>query len=322
MPEESGISAEHPVVVVVDEGGDGQRIDNYLFTRLKGVPKTWVYRVLRRGEVRVNKGRAKPATRLAAGDQVRIPPVRIAQREVSDGPSRTYRETINKSIIYEDDLILVINKPAGFAVHGGSGVSHGVIEILRALRPQAKYLELAHRLDRETSGCLMLAKRRSALQILQELQLDGRIEKRYLALLPGNWRKGRITVDMPLQKNTLRSGERVVRVDAEGKVAITHFEVREHLTGCMLVEAVLETGRTHQIRVHAAHLESPILGDPKYGDAELNRRFREFGLKRLFLHAHRLDIPWPGRPGGYHFTAPLSTDLQAVVDGLRDNAKV
>ncbi len=302
-------------MVTIDENNDGQRLDNFLIGQLKGVPRSWVYRVLRRGEVRVNKGRCKPARRLQIGDVVRIPPVRQTNKQ-ADIPSARRIAEIEKSICYEDDLLLIVNKPAGVAVHGGSGLSHGVIEILRASRPNAAFLELAHRLDRETSGCLMLAKKRSALRRLQELQRDGKIEKRYLALLAGRTRKGSWRVDSPLKKNTLKSGERVVRVDPEGKPAITHFKVKQRFAEAFLVEAELETGRTHQIRVHAASNGTPILGDPKYGDEAANRVMRKLGLRRLFLHAASLRFDWPGVRGSFRIEAPLPTELQSVIETL------
>ncbi len=202
--------------LTVDENAEGQRIDNFLMARLKGVPKSWVYRVLRKGEVRVNKGRAKPTRKLEIGDEVRVPPVRRSDDKALI-PGAGMQQAITDNILYEDDLLLIVNKPSGMAVHGGSGVSHGVIEALRAARPEAKFLELAHRLDRDTSGCLMLAKKRSALKELQRLQVTNQVDKRYQALLDGRWRKGKQTVDVPLQKNTLKSGERMVRVDPEGK---------------------------------------------------------------------------------------------------------
>jgi 23S rRNA pseudouridine955/2504/2580 synthase len=301
--------------LVIDEGHDGQRLDNFLLSQLKGVPKSWVYRVLRRGEVRVNKGRCKPDRRLRIGDTVRIPPLRLAPSRASEPPPAAM-ERIENAIVYEDHLMLVVDKPAGVAVHGGSGVSHGVIELLRAARPDAPFLELAHRLDRETSGCLMLAKRRSALRTLQELQRAGRIEKRYLALLSGRTRKGGWRADAPLRKNTLKSGERIVRVDPEGKQAVTHFSVRSRYSDATLVEALLETGRTHQIRVHAAQAGMPILGDPKYGDEDANRRFRELGLKRLFLHAASLRFEWPESGRLHVFEAPLPADLQQVLESM------
>ena len=317
MPEAS-CQAGGVRMVTIDERNDGQRLDNFLIAQLKGVPRSWVYRVLRRGEVRVNKGRCKPARRLQVGDVVRIPPLRQAQK-TSDSPSVYLIEKVKKTILYEDDLLLVINKPAGIAVHGGSGLSHGVIEILRASRAEGTFLELAHRLDRETSGCLMLAKKRSALRRLQELQRDGKIEKRYLALLAGRSRKGNWRADAPLRKNTLKSGERIVRVDPEGKPAVTQFKVAQRFTGAFLVEALLETGRTHQIRVHAAANGSPILGDPKYGDETANRAFRDLGLRRLFLHAASVRFAWPEAGGSFHVEAPLPKDLQRVVMTLSEH---
>ncbi len=315
---ERATTAGRVQLVTIDENNDGQRLDNFLLGHLKGVPRTWVYRVLRRGEVRVNKGRCKPAYRLRIGDLVRIPPLR--QSEPSSGlPPQLQVETIEKTICYEDNLILVVNKPAGLAVHGGSGLAHGVIELLRAARPDAPYLELAHRLDRDTSGCLMLAKRRSALTALQELQRAGAIEKRYLALLAGRIRKGAWRADLPLRKNTLKSGERMVRVDPEGKTAVTLFKVVQRFADASLVEATLETGRTHQIRVHAAANGTPILGDPKYGDVEANRHFRALGLRRLFLHAASLRFRWPGEQRDFYIEAPLPDELRAVIERLDED---
>lgn len=303
-------------LVEVDDSADGQRVDNFLLKHLKGAPRTLIYRLLRKGEVRVNKGRVKPTYKLRLGDVVRIPPVRLGDAQDKPSPSDKQQQDILKTVIYEDDLILIVNKPSGWAVHGGSGVSLGVIEALRAARPELRQLELAHRLDRDTSGCLMLAKKRSALKMLQDLQRHGRIEKRYLALLAGRWRKGKATVDAPLRKNTLSGGERVVRVDAEGKASRTFFEVLGRYTDATLVEATLDTGRTHQIRVHAAHLGTPILGDPKYGDDAANRRLRELGLRRLFLHAHRLDFTWPDTGKRFSVQAELPDALQAVLNRL------
>lgn len=302
--------------VIVDERGDGQRIDNFLLRELKGVPRTLIYRLLRKGEVRVNKGRAKAGRKLVTGDVVRIPPVRLPTRQQAGSPADWQIKKIEESVLYEDNLILIINKESGLAVHGGSGISFGVIELLRASRPQEKALELAHRLDRDTSGCLMLAKRRSALRTLQELQRQGRVHKRYLALLQGCWNKDRQQVKVPLKKNTLKSGERVVRVDAAGKDAHTEFRVLKRFADATLVEAVLKTGRTHQIRVHAQYLGTPILGDEKYGHEQTNRDYRKLGLKRLFLHAASLRFPWPDREQGYAFEAPLSPELQQLLDKL------
>jgi len=301
--------------VTVDEGSDGQRIDNFLLRELKGVPRTHIYRLLRKGEVRVNKGRAKANRKLILGDVVRIPPVRLPTREEAGKPSHSLMQLIDKSIIYEDDLLLIISKPSGLAVHGGSGISFGVIEVLRALRPEAKFLELAHRLDRDTSGCLLVAKKRSALRILQDLQREGKVNKRYLALLEGRWRRGKEDVRVPLKKNILQSGERRVKVDPEGKDSRTIFRVRQAYSQATLVEAELKTGRTHQIRVHAAWLKSPILGDTKYGDETANKWARSQGLKRLFLHAVYLHFPWPGRTD-YEIEAPLPEDLVALLEKL------
>ena len=301
--------------LTVDENAEGQRIDNFLMARLKGVPKSWVYRVLRKGEVRVNKGRAKPTRKLEIGDEVRVPPVRRSDDKALT-PGTGMQQAITDNILYEDDLLLIVNKPSGMAVHGGSGVSHGVIEALRAARPDAKFLELAHRLDRDTSGCLMLAKKRSSLKELQRLQVTNQVDKRYQALLDGRWRKGKQTVDVPLQKNTLKSGERMVRVDPEGKKAITHFTVLQHFSSSTLVEAKLETGRTHQIRVHAQYAGTPIVGDNKYETPEALAYWNEQGAKRLFLHAWRLTFPWEGKR--FQIEAPLPAELQSVLEGIAE----
>ncbi len=297
--------------VEIDPERAGQRVDNYLMSELKGVPRTWVYRVLRKGEVRVNGRRIKPDYRLAAGDRLRIPPVRVR----AEGPAARPAAWLEDRILYEDRDLLVLDKPSGMAVHGGSGVSQGVIEALRATRKDARFLELVHRLDRETSGCLMVAKRRSALRRLHELLRRGGVEKRYLALVAGDWREPR-WIDAPLRKNSLRGGERLVRVSADGKPARSRFEPLTAFGEATLVEVVLDTGRTHQIRVHAAHAGHPLAGDPRYGDEAFNRRLRELGLRRLFLHAHRLAFsPGEDRPP-VDVSAPLPEDLAAVVDRL------
>ena len=304
-------------LLTVDEGSDGQRLDNYLINHLKGVPKSWIYRVMRRGEVRVNKGRCKPDRRVRQGDVVRIPPVRLAQRQ-PEGPAPGLIERIESAIVHEDSDMLIVNKPSGIAVHGGSGLSHGVIEILRASRPSAPFLELAHRLDRDTSGCLMLAKSRRILRELQDRQRAGAIEKRYTALLVGRTRKGTWRVDQPLRKNTLKSGERIVRVDPAGKPAITDFEVIRRFRGFTLVRAELGTGRTHQIRVHAASVQLPIAGDPKYGDEDANRAARKLGLKRLFLHAATLR--WSvGDRRHFSVEAPLPAELQSFLTQMAEH---
>lgn len=300
-------------ILAIESGYEGQRIDNFLLNYLKGVPKSFVYRILRRGEVRVNKGRIKASYRLQVGDQVRIPPVRVAEKRDHRKIDQRQLDRLEGAILYEDKRLLVLNKPSGIAVHGGSGLSFGVIEMLRQLRPDERQLELVHRLDRETSGCLLIAKRRSALRTLHELMRTNGIDKRYLALLNGNWSRERIEVDAPLLKNTLQGGERMVQVDPRGKEARTRFRVRQRYHDCMLVEARLMTGRTHQIRVHAAHLGSPILGDEKYGDNEANRRIRQAGLKRLFLHAETLRFRWPDDKQDACFRAPLEPAMSELL---------
>jgi 23S rRNA pseudouridine955/2504/2580 synthase len=293
----------------------GQRVDNFLRTELKGAPKSLVYRILRTGEVRVNKGRAKPETRLALGDVVRIPPLRLSE-ELPVRVGKSLESALGAAVIYEDEQLLVLDKPAGLAVHAGSGVKVGVIEALRALRPEATGLELAHRLDRETSGVLLLAKDRPTLLSLHDaLRGEGasaeRVRKTYLALVRGHWPDGLREVTAPLEKNTLRGGERLVEVRGDGKPSRTTFRVVERYAQATLVEASPITGRTHQIRVHAAHANHPIAGDDKYGDPEFDRALRACGLGRLFLHAARVELS-----GRRRFEARLPAELQAVLDQL------
>lgn len=299
--------------VSVSEDRDGQRLDNFLSGQLKGVPRSLIYRICRTGEVRVNGGRVKPDRRLVAGDEVRIPPVRVAEREESAPPPNTQLARIESAIIHEDRDFLVIDKPAGVASHGGSGVSFGAIELLRAARPRDT-LELAHRLDRDTSGVLVLTRKRSALTGLQAEIREGRVEKRYLALIEGALPKARLTVDAPLRKSVLQGGERMVRVDPEGKESRSRFSEVQRFADASLVEVALETGRTHQIRVHAQHLGHPLAGDEKYGDKEFNRLMRERGLKRLFLHAARFEFALGDRE--FAFNAPLAPELRATLDRL------
>ncbi|VAX14262.1 Ribosomal large subunit pseudouridine synthase C [hydrothermal vent metagenome] len=294
----------------------GQRIDNFLLTRLKGAPKSLIYRILRKGEVRVNKGRIKPPYKLQAGDEVRIPPVRLSAKPAAR-PSRSAIEVIAENILYEDKRLLVLNKPSGFAVHGGSGLSYGVIEALRTLFPKAPYLELVHRLDRDTSGCLLIAKKRSMLRFLHEQLREHRLHKQYLTLVKGLWPGGKQTINLPLRKNTLRSGERLVRVDDSGKVAISHFKPRTTSGLASLIEVDLETGRTHQIRVHAAYSGHPIAGDEKYGEADFNQKMRNYGLKRLFLHASNIAfLLSPDSEESIKIEAPLEASLQNTLKQL------
>lgn len=301
-------------IVTVDPEREGQRIDNFLTTRLKGVPRSLIYRIVRTGQVRINGKRAKPDTRLAAGDEVRIPPVRVAERNDPEAPLPGQLVRVEGAIIHEDREFVVIDKPSGVASHGGSGISFGAIELLRAARPNDA-LELVHRLDRDTSGVLVFARKRSALTALQAEIREGRATKRYLALLGGHLPQARMTVNQPLRKFVLQGGERMVRVDPEGKASVSHLIELERYAAATLTEVAIETGRTHQIRVHAAHVGHAVAGDEKYGERELNRAMREHGLKRLFLHAARFEFSIGGRE--FSFSAPLSPDLRAVVDSLQ-----
>lgn len=298
--------------MVIGPESEGQRLDNFLVSRLKGVPKSRVYRLLRRGEVRVNGGRAKPDYRLAEGDQVRIPPVRRAEPTPSPPGGRAAGGRLELRILHEDDRLIVLDKPSGMAVHGGSGLSHGVIEALRAARPEAPYLELVHRLDRDTSGCLLIAKRRSTLRSLHELLREGRVEKRYLALVAGQWDRGRVELTDRLRK-TARGGERFVEVDEEGKHAVSVFRPVDLHRLASLLEIELKTGRTHQIRVQAAAAGHPLAGDDRYGDRDFNRRMRSLGLNRLFLHAASIGWRDPGSGEWRGWSSPLPEDLREVL---------
>jgi 23S rRNA pseudouridine955/2504/2580 synthase len=305
--------------VGVDEAG--QRIDNYLIRWLKGVPKSHVYRILRSGEVRVNKGRIGPDYRVQEGDRVRVPPIRTAQRAALTAPEAGPR--VQFDILYEDAALLVINKPSGLAVHGGSGVSLGAIEQLRASRPAARFLELVHRLDRDTSGVLMFAKKRSALVALHEQLREGRVKKNYLALVRGHWRDAKRAVKAPLQKHLLANGERRVSVNDGGQASHTIFRLRETWPSLeppfSLLEAELKTGRTHQIRVHLAYLGFPIAGDDKYGDFPLNKSLKKHSLKRMFLHAYQTGITHPDSGEPLRFDAPLPKELEAFLAHLKRN---
>jgi len=293
--------------VSADEAG--QRVDNYLLRYLKGVPRSHVYRLLRKGEVRVNSKRIDASYRVQAGDRVRIPPVRQAAPALRPG-SRAGRAPV---VLFEDDRLLVIDKPSGAAVHGGSGVRTGLIDQLRAQRPQTPFLELVHRLDRETSGCLMIAKKRSALRTLHALLREGDVEKRYLALVAGTWANAGV-VDAPLDTSHRRGGERVVRVQSEGKAAASRFRPVQRLKTATLVEVETLSGRTHQIRVHATHAGHPLAGDTKYGDESFNATARAAGLRRLFLHAHLLSFTWPESGQEVNVSSPLPDALRAVID--------
>ena len=315
----SGVSAPAVKWLVVDEESAGQRLDNFLMRHLKGVPKTHVYRIIRSGEVRINKGRCSADSRVDAGDEVRVPPVRVsdkmAEKAAHPAPAREF------PLLREDDHLLAIHKPAGVAVHGGSGVSFGVIEQLRQSRPQAKLLELVHRLDRETSGILLVAKKRSALKHLQDQFRERETGKTYLALVQGEWPANLKVIDQPLHKFLLPDGERRVRVtgkdDPDGMRSITLVKVAQRLQGASLLEVTIKTGRTHQIRVHLASNGHPIAGDDKYGDFEWNKALQKQGLKRMFLHAWRLQFNHPASGERVALQAELPAELQQYVQHVQ-----
>jgi 23S rRNA pseudouridine955/2504/2580 synthase len=294
----------------------GQRLDNFVHRRLSGIPRSRVYRIIRKGEVRVNGRRAGPETRLQPHDRIRIPPVRVLPPQPGPPrPAAALREQIARAIVYEDEKLLVLDKPAGIAVHGGSGLSFGVIEALRAMRP-GESLELVHRLDRDTSGCLLIARRASALRALHALMREGGFEKRYLALVRGKWELGAKRIDVALRTDTRVGGERTVRAGASGKPAVSEFRpVQFYGKTATLVEVTLRTGRTHQIRVHAQHAGHPVAGDEKYGDAAFNSELRARGLRRMFLHAHSLSFTWP-QGGEFSINTPLPPELTRVLDEL------
>ncbi|MFC0677737.1 RluA family pseudouridine synthase [Lysobacter korlensis] len=303
--------------VRVPDDRDGQRLDNFLLGQLKGAPRSLVYKLVRSGQVRVNGGRAKAERKLAGGDEVRIPPVRLAEEGAKTAPPAGFMAALDAAIVFEDARLLALNKPSGVASHGGSGISFGAIETLRALRPN-QTLELVHRLDRDTSGLLVVAKKRSALTELQALMReDGGIAKRYLALLTGRMPDGVMTVDAPLHIGLRQGGERHVQVNPGGKASVSHFRALERRGGQSYCEIRIETGRTHQIRVHAQHIGHPVAGDDKYGDPEANRRLREqAGLKRMFLHASTLEFALNGGQAPYLLNAPLAPELVDALDRL------
>lgn len=332
---EGGARADSASFLTIDDRHEGQRIDNFLASQLKGVPKSHIFRILRSGEVRVNKGRVAASYKLNNGDVIRVPPIRTAKPSIGELDQAKMAEKARQhlSLLYEDEALIVINKPAGMAVHGGSGVSFGVIEALRAKRPETDFLELVHRLDRETSGVLVVAKKRSAL-IGMHAMLRGederKIEKRYFALVRGNWPDAKRSVRLRLSKFLTTSGERRVEVDdddgAEAHTIFHRVESLPHLTqAATLLDCDLRTGRTHQIRVHLAHLGFPIIGDDKYGDFAVNKRVQAVrfgGLKRMFLHAHHIRFPHPITGESLTVTSPLSPDLMRYLDYLRGRRTV
>jgi 23S rRNA pseudouridine955/2504/2580 synthase len=312
-------AADRVAYVTVGADAAGQRLDNFLLRLAKGVPKSHVYRIVRSGEVRVNKARAAVDLRLTEGDEIRVPPLRVAERQAA----AVLAPALMPPILYEDEHLIVVDKPAGVAAHGGSGISHGLIERVRAARPAQPFLELAHRLDRDTSGVLLLAKTRRALVALHAALRAGQVQKRYLALVAGVWTAGRQDVQVPLTKFVTRTGERRVAVDeADGAPSRTVFTLKERLPGFSLLAAELKTGRTHQIRVHLAHLGFPIVGDDKYGDFELNKRIvrgeAKRRLARMFLHAYSVQLRHPVSEERLAFEAPLPPECEAFLQGLRD----
>lgn len=310
--------------VDIDADQAGQRIDNFLIARLKGVPKSRIYRLLRKGEVRVNKGRVKPEHKLKAGDRVRVPPVRMSAAKPQVKPGQGLINVLEAAILFENDALMVVNKPAGLAVHGGSGINLGLIEALRQMRPDARFLELVHRLDRGTSGCILIAKKRSMLRHLQQafrekslgVSTDRGVTKIYQALAVGRWPNKRQRVNKPLERIELKGGERIVKVTPNGKAACTEFAILQQFEDATLLEARPITGRTHQIRVHAQCVGHPLIGDDKYGVDEVNEEMRRKGLKRLFLHAAELHFYLPEAVESTVVRAPLGADLEAVLAGL------
>ncbi|TNH06103.1 23S rRNA pseudouridine(955/2504/2580) synthase RluC [Testudinibacter sp. TR-2022] len=304
----------------IDADQAGQRIDNYLLSQLKGVPKSMIYRIIRKGEVRVNKGRIKAEYKLQANDIVRIPPVKIAEKEQAPISNKLHQVAqLEQQILFEDDVLLVLNKPSGMAVHGGSGLSFGVIEALRSLRPEARFLELVHRLDRDTSGILLVAKKRSALRHLHQQLRDKTIQKEYLALVRGQWQSHCKVINAPLNKNELASGERIVRVSEQGKPSETRFSVEERYgEQATLIKAMPITGRTHQIRVHSQYAGHPIALDSKYGDQGFDQQMQQLGLNRLFLHAYAIRFEHPKSGETLRLSAELDAEMKQILRQLRE----
>jgi 23S rRNA pseudouridine955/2504/2580 synthase len=301
------------ITAVVEAGSEDQRVDNFLLRECKGVPRSHIYRILRSGEVRVNSRRVAPTYRLREGDRVRIPPIRTSRSGEAKGPA----PGLELPILYEDDALLAVDKPAGIAVHGGSGISFGVIERMRTARSGLKFLELVHRLDRDTSGVLLLAKKRSALTGMHAALREGRTAKKYQALVKGNWTGGERRVELRLRKYVTREGERRVDVDESGAASLTVFRPARQFDGCALLSAELHTGRTHQIRVHLSHLGHPIAGDDKYGDFQWNRELASGGFKRMFLHACELSFQHPLSDLPLTLSSPLPEALARFVAGLK-----
>lgn len=305
--------------IEVGEEDEGQRVDNFLMRHYRNVPKTLIYRIIRKGEVRVNKGRVKQNTRIKAGDLVRVPPIKTPDKVEVVLPTKQIQR-IEQSILFEDADLMVINKPSGIAVHGGSGIHWGLIELVRSMRPLAKRIELVHRLDRDTSGCIILAKKASVLKALHEQMRENKFDKRYLALLVSEWPKGVEKVDLPLIKNTLKSGERLVKVSADGKPSVSYFRILQRFERATLVTVKLVTGRTHQIRVHALSQNCPLVGDDKYGDKEMNKEYKKLGMKRLALHAQFIGFKHPNTEKWVEIEAPLDGEFTEIIETLKRSA--
>ena len=305
--------------IEVTSEDEGQRLDNFLMRHLRKAPRTLIYRIVRKGEVRINKGRAKPNTRLATGDIVRVPPVKLPEKvevQSSDIPAAELKR-IEDNILYEDKDLMVINKPSGVAVHGGGGIHFGLIEVVRVLRPLAKRLELVHRIDRDTSGCLLVAKKASVLKHLHQQMRDNQFDKRYLAIVMGQWPKHKHKIDLPLRKDHLPDGGWHVKVAKDGKQAVSFFKVEQSLKGADVVSVKLKTGRTHQIRVHALSQGCPLMGDDRYGDRTVNKKYRPMGMKRLALHAQFLGFTHPVTEENMLIEAPLWHDFKRLIETLR-----
>lgn len=305
-------------ILTIEPDYEGQRVDNFLKNILKGVPKSMIYRILRKGEVRVNKKRVKPEYKLLPGDELRVPPIRVSEEKQGPSAKLSSVQNLESLIIHEDKKLIVLNKPHGMAVHGGSGQSFGVIEALRSLRPDERYMELVHRLDRDTSGCLLIAKRRSVLRSLHEQLREKTTVKKYFALVDGDWPEHRNKVKAPLHKNVLQSGERVVKVSEQGKPSETRYNVVERFENATMVEAIPVTGRTHQIRVHCLHAGHPILMDDKYCTQERNDEAKRGGLSRMFLHAHEISFADHESGERQVYSAPLTDELKAYLKELRN----
>lgn len=314
MTEEQAMQVSFATVTDEDSG---QRLDNFLFRQFRSIPKSRIYRAMRHGEVRVNKKRVKPDQRIEAGDVVRIPPLHVPQEAVKKPVADSWLQQLEQAILFENNDLLIVNKPSGIAVHGGSGVDYGLIEAMRKLRPDSRRLELAHRLDRDTSGCTIIAKKSSILRAIHQQLRDKMVAKTYMALVRGQWPASKVKVDAPLERYLLQNGERRVKTSDAGKESLTRFSIVESFSAATLIQAMPITGRTHQIRVHALEAGFPLCGDDKYGNKDDDAWMKSIGLKRLFLHASEVRFTLPLYDQPVHVQAPLPDDLQRVINNLR-----